>query len=64
MTADKPTIVLIHGLWMTPSSWDPQALSPDRRPAGWEEVADNALLWALCHARSHVVTEAESAVAA
>jgi pimeloyl-ACP methyl ester carboxylesterase len=32
--------------------------------AGWEEVADNALLWALCHARSHVVTEAESAVAA
>jgi hypothetical protein len=32
--------------------------------AGWDEVADNALLWALCHARSRAAIEAESAVAA
>jgi hypothetical protein len=32
--------------------------------AGWEEVADSALSWALCHARSRAVIEAESEVAA
>ena len=35
-TAPPSTIVLIHGLWMTPLSW--------------EEVADYALDWAAAHA--------------
>ena len=29
------TVVLIHGLWMNPLSWEQ-----------WEEVADHALAWA------------------
>ncbi|WP_281202020.1 hypothetical protein [Nocardia harenae] len=32
------TVVLVHGLWVTPRSW--------------EEVADYALNWALEHART------------
>jgi hypothetical protein len=37
------TIVLVHGLWLTPRSWEgcPR----------WEEVADYALDWATGHAR-------------
>jgi hypothetical protein len=34
--SSKPDIVLIHGFWVTPRSW--------------EEVADYALAWALEHA--------------
>jgi hypothetical protein len=92
MTADKRTIVLIHGLWMTPTSWDPfRRYYEDRgandhkcwrapavtsfmefpgrshlivTQAGWEELADNALLWALCHARNRGVSESKSEVAA
>jgi hypothetical protein len=36
--AQKPAIVLIHGLWLTPLSW--------------EEVADYSLDWALRNVRT------------
>ena len=55
MNVDTPSsIALIHGLWMTPSSWENWAARD--RPhfpgaPGWEEVADYALDWALRTAR-------------
>ncbi|MBN9154031.1 MAG: alpha/beta hydrolase [Microbacterium sp.] len=45
MTADKPPIVLIHGLWMTPKSWDTwagrfRARGYDVIVPGWPGVDD------------------------
>ena len=48
------TVVLIHGFWVTPRSWEHWiARGPHLLPAwpGWEQVADYALDWALRHAR-------------
>ena len=45
-TADRPgprTVVLIHGQWMTPLSWEHWVALGQR---GWEEVADYAIDWA------------------
>ena len=52
MSTDAPTpetIVLIHGFWVTPRSWEHWI---SRLPAapGWEDVADEALSWAADHA--------------
>ena len=49
MSAAGPpdTIVLIHGFWVTPRSWEDWMPSKD----GWQEVADYALDWAVRHAR-------------
>ena len=43
--AAKPDpIVLIHGLWVTPRSWEHWITHPAQ--VGWQEVADDALEWA------------------
>jgi pimeloyl-ACP methyl ester carboxylesterase len=67
MDAEAATsIVLIHGLWMTPRSWELWAARYEERghrvtgpgrphfpgAPGWEEVADYALDWALRTRRS------------
>ena len=56
MDAGTPShIVLIHGLWMTPRSWENCAARYGRPhfpgAPGCEEVADYALDWALRNAR-------------
>jgi hypothetical protein len=55
-TSAPPTVVLIHGLWMTPLSWEKWVERFAGRShflvgePGWEEVADYALDWAVAHA--------------
>jgi hypothetical protein len=64
-TADVDTIVFVHGLWMTPLSWEHwatrgawcrQGAVPGRQrepqPQGWEATADDALSWALANVRT------------
>jgi hypothetical protein len=48
------TVVLIHGLWMTPRSWEKEveAIREDPSPLlglGVGEIADHALEWATAH---------------
>ena len=47
-TTDKPTIVLIHGLWMTPKSWDTwaerfRAAGHEVIVPGWPGIDDRAV---------------------
>jgi alpha-beta hydrolase superfamily lysophospholipase len=62
-SASAETIVLIHGMWMTPLSWEHYASHYIDRghrviaPAwpgqdGWEELADYMLNWTTTHARA------------
>jgi hypothetical protein len=52
------TIVLVHGLWMTPRSWEGWKSQYEFEgrdhwtcaAPGWEAVADYALDWALAYA--------------
>lgn len=52
MSGESKTVVLIHGLWMTPTNWNPFREFYERRsyrvlaPA-WEEVAEFVLSWAV-----------------
>ena len=68
---ENPAIVLIHGRWMTPRSWEHWIEHYQRRgyrvlaPAypgldepGWEEVADFALNWANEHTGRGVLSTA------
>ncbi len=64
-------IVLIHGMWMTPHSWQGWVEVTESKEypgrthftagmAGWEEVADYALNWAREHAQKPERSEVET----